>query len=95
MFCFSSFIYSWIDSLSKNTHIIDKVLKAIYYQKVAQTWAILTLLNPLLQVVWTLSQAKMIFNGSALFPAALHYTLTNTDVDTWHNLCQKVFISVL
>lgn len=46
--CFSSFIYSWIDSLSKNTHIIDKVLKAIYYPKVAQTWAIVTLLNPLL-----------------------------------------------
>lgn len=30
MFSFSSFIYSSIDFLSRNTHIIDKVLKAIY-----------------------------------------------------------------
>lgn len=50
MFSFSSFIYSWIDFLSRNTHIIGKVLKAIYYPRVAQTWAIVTRLNPLLQV---------------------------------------------
>lgn len=58
MFCFSSFIYSWIDYLSLNTHIIDKVLKTIYYPRVAQTWAIVTLLNPLLQVFWTSLKSK-------------------------------------